>query len=199
MNTMEPNHELYAGMEISSGRRPLTLAVLDGDLHVAAVERCMVPEAISLLDGYGDVQLAISVPGSRSGRAIFSELKRKLKSAGYTTSSHNENNPQWIETAAQECFRAFRSRLFPRRNIEGRIQRALILYEEGIQIQDPMDFFEEITRHKLLQGNLPDENIHSMKQLDALIAAYIAWLAVHRPHRVETRGDLVLPTVMAHV
>jgi len=72
----------------------------------------------------------------------------------------------------------------------------LILYEEGVQIPDPMDFFEEITRHKLIQGTLPDESIPSQKQLDALIVAYTAWLAAVHPRRVMVQGEFLLPVVI---
>jgi hypothetical protein len=34
----------------------------------------------------------------------------------------------------------------PRRTLEGRLQRSAILYEQGLQIRDPVEIFEEITR-----------------------------------------------------
>jgi hypothetical protein len=97
-------------------------------------------------------------------------------------------------TDAQKCFLALcGNELFARRTLEGRIQRALILYDEGLQIPDPMDFFEEITRHKLLRGILPLENIHTSKELDALVAAYMAWMTVHRPNQVTSNDNFILP------
>lgn len=195
---MDPSTGNYAGMEISSGRRPVTIALLNSGLDPITIRQCSVSEVISLLDEFNTGQLGINVPGSKGGQAIFSDLKVALKPAGFSPSSNNEGERRWLETNTQASFRTYHPRLFPRRTLEGRIQRALILFEEGVRIPDPMDFFEEITRHKLLQGNLPDKNMYSVKQLDALIAAYISWLSVQRPHRVETRDNLVLPKISDH-
>ncbi len=85
-----------------------------------------------------------------------------------------------------------------RLSLEGRLQRQIILYEQGLRIKDPMDFFEEITRYKLLKGILPMELLYAPEQLDALAAAYTAWLAVHKQEDVFMLGDakegrMVLP------
>jgi len=69
--------------------------------------------------------------------------------------------------------------------LEGRIQRALILYKERLQIPDPMNFFEEIMRHRLRQGIIPLENFYSARALDAPITAYVAWGIVKHPSQIE--------------
>ncbi len=56
-----------------------------------------------------------------------------------------------------------------------------------------MEFFEEITRHKLLQGVLPSEYIHSSRQLDALMMAYISWMAGNPSEKLVSRENLILP------
>jgi predicted RNase H-like nuclease len=61
-----------------------------------------------------------------------------------------------------------------------------------------MRIFEEITRHRLIQGILPLESLHSTEELDALAAAYTAWIAGVKPDQVTLLGDaeeghLVLP------
>jgi hypothetical protein len=99
----------------------------------------------------------------------------------------------WVASNANECYRVFQPELLSRRTLEGRIQRGLILYEEGLQIPDPMDFFEEITRYKLMQGSLPTEGLNSPGQLDALVMSYVAWLAGNPSERVMIKGDLFLP------
>ena len=83
-------------------------------------------------------------------------------------------------------------------SLEGRLQRQLILYERGIRIKDPMDFFEEITRYKVIKGDWPLELLYSPEQLDALVAAYTAWLAVNKAENIFMIGDakegrIVLP------
>ena len=52
----------------------------------------------------------------------------------------------------------------------------LALYEADIDVPDAMRLFEEITRHRILNGILPTETLYSSQELDALIAAYTAWL-----------------------
>jgi hypothetical protein len=87
---------------------------------------------------------------------------------------------------------------FSRETLEGRLQRQLVLYELGLKIADPMDFFEEVTRFKFLKGNLPVKGIYSLPELDALVAAYTAFLAATNPARVillgrPEEGQIVLP------
>ena len=76
----------------------------------------------------------------------------------------------------------------PRRSLEGRIQRQILLYDAGLQIPEPMDFFEELTRHRLLMGHLPREHVQSPEQLDTLVLAYTAWLSAHRPNELTRLG-----------
>jgi hypothetical protein len=53
--------------------------------------------------------------------------------------------------------------------------------------------FEEITRYKLIQGILPLENLPSSRELDALAAAYLAWMIFNRPAQIAATGEFVLP------
>jgi hypothetical protein len=78
---------------------------------------------------------------------------------------------------------------FEKHTIEGRIQRQMILYDLDLRIPDPMHFFEEITRHRLMQGILPENILYSPGELDAVVAAYTAWLAANTPDRTLAFGD----------
>jgi hypothetical protein len=83
---------------------------------------------------------------------------------------------------------------------EGRLQRHLALFEHGLNVKDPMRIFEEITRHKLLKGILPMDQIYTSGELDALVAAYTAWCAATKPHEVtligdEDEGQVVIPEI----
>jgi hypothetical protein len=74
----------------------------------------------------------------------------------------------------------------------------LILYDRKVKVPDPMRFFEEITRFRLLNGILPEEGLYSAEELDALVAAYTAWQAALNPEQVTLLGDpqegqIVLP------
>ena len=75
------------------------------------------------------------------------------------------------------------------KTIEGRIQRQLLLQEEHLNVRDPMIFFEEITRHRLLTGQMPDGIVNSPSELNALVAAYTAWSAYSNPTAVTMLGD----------
>jgi predicted RNase H-like nuclease len=62
-----------------------------------------------------------------------------------------------------------------------------------------MDFFEEITRHKMIKGFWPVDLLYLPEQLDAMVAAYTAWLAVNKSAQTSAIGDpkegrIVLPT-----
>lgn len=78
----------------------------------------------------------------------------------------------------------------PRTSLEGRLQRQLVLYLEGLDLQSPLDVLEEITRFHLLQGNIPQEGLHTADQLDCLCAAYTAHLVIAQPDQVLQVGDL---------
>ena len=82
------------------------------------------------------------------------------------------------------------AKLNPAKTLEGRIQRQLILQEEHLNVRDPMIFFEEITRRKMLIGQLPEGILISPAELNALVAAYTAWSAYTNPTKVTRLGDL---------
>ncbi|MEJ2012841.1 MAG: DUF429 domain-containing protein [Anaerolineales bacterium] len=91
-------------------------------------------------------------------------------------------------------------RPFLKQTMEGRLQRQLVLYLEGLEVANPMHVLEEITRHNLLMGNLPLESLRSPEDLDAIMAAYIAYLAAVQPERLSQIGEreeglISVPTV----
>jgi uncharacterized protein DUF429 len=117
------------------------------------------------------------------------EFYKRLSNSGFRPYSADGVSHQWLETHPHACFCALLGGSpLPKPTLEGRLQRELILYERGVQIRDPMDFFEEITRHRLRMGVLPMELVHPSEQLDALVAAYTAWLAAEKPDEVSRLG-----------
>ncbi|MFN2199418.1 MAG: DUF429 domain-containing protein [Anaerolineales bacterium] len=87
---------------------------------------------------------------------------------------------------------------FPKQTLEGRLQRQLILHENQVRVHNPMRIFEEITRYRLLNGILPLENLLNADELDALVAAYTAWVLSRNQVEVTVLGDssegqIVLP------
>lgn len=127
------------------------------------------------------------------------DFYRRVQMLGFQPLSPTEMNYQWLETNPHACFCVLLGQNpLPRTALEGRLQRQLALFEQGLLIRDPMDFFEEITRHKLLRGLLPLDQIYAVEELDAIAAAYVAFIAGRHPERVinigdPTEGQITLP------
>ena len=191
---MASDHIIFAGVELSSGRKPVIFAALDNDLNVLPLENWAIAEALSCLKEYNNIWLCINLHSLQHEQELYTEFKKKIGQAGFKPRSKRGNTRQWLETNAQDCFHALIGQNpLHRRTLEGRLQRSAILYEQGLQIRDPVEIFEEITRYKLVQGILPLEDIYSSKELDALIAAYVAWLMANSPGQTVVQGEFVLP------
>ena len=118
-------------------------------------------------------------------------LYRRLGESGYQMYPGELSNRVCFEVYPHATFCALLGVLpFQKSTLEGRLQRQLVLYEHGLRIPDPMEIFEEITRHKLLKGVLPLENIYSPAELDALGAAYTAWMVQNEPKNIFVVGDI---------
>ncbi len=118
------------------------------------------------------------------------ELYRRLAALNFKPFPTKGAPRQWLETHPHAGFTALLGRApLARPTLEGRLQRALALFERGVRIHDPMAFLEEITRHRLLHGLLPLEQLPAQQELDALLAAYTAWLSLMRPSEVTQLGN----------
>jgi hypothetical protein len=119
------------------------------------------------------------------------QLYAKLSGLGFKLLSQGQADYQWLETQPHACFCVLLDQSpLPKPTLEGRLQRQLVLHDRGLRIKDPMDFFEEITRFKLVKGILPTELIYPAEMLDVLAAAYTAWLASNQPDQVIFVGNL---------
>jgi predicted nuclease with RNAse H fold len=117
-------------------------------------------------------------------------LYRKLGRMGFQKYPADGSEYQILETHPHACYCALVGEPpAPKPSLEGKIQRQLLLYEKGVRLKDPMDFFEEITRHKMIKGIWPLDLLYLPEQLDALVAAYTAWLATHKPEAISFVGD----------
>lgn len=131
----------------------------------------------------------------RLGFALYA----KLSDIGYQPFPAEGASHQWLETHPHAAFCALLGQSpLPRHSLEGRIQRQLILREQGLGISDPMDFFDEITRHGILKGNLPLHLIYGPGALDAFAAAFTAYMAATSPDSVlklgaPDEGQIYLP------
>jgi hypothetical protein len=126
-------------------------------------------------------------------------LHRRLKGLDYQVYPADQSPLQVMEVYPQACYTSLLGKApFGKNTLEGRLQRQLALYDLRLNISDPMNFFEEITRFRLLRGQLPFEHLYSPGELDALVGAYTAWLALAHPEKVEifgdqTEGQIVVP------
>lgn len=119
------------------------------------------------------------------------DLYRRLEAFGYRPFPNQEGSLHSLETQAGGVFWRLLNEKHPLpASLEGRLQRQLILQDIQMPVPDAMDFFLEITRFKLIQGELPDQDIHTFEELNALAAAFIAWQAAHHPELLELLGDL---------
>jgi hypothetical protein len=133
-------------------------------------------------------------------------LYKRLEGLSYHLYPQEARTHQFLEVYPHACYTVLLNTApFPKHSLEGRLQRQLLLYERNLNVADPMRFFEEVTRHRLLHGILADDQIYSPYELDALVAAYTAWAAGTRPDQVLTLGDpaegqviLPVPALKAH-
>lgn len=130
-----------------------------------------------------------SLPWVRKGFLVA----EKLEWLGYRPFPDTTETPsqrQWLEINATAAFWSLLGvEPLESGTLEGRIQRQLVLKDEGLKVPDAMDFFEEITRFKILKSSLPDKDIFSQAELNAWIGAYTAWLAHKAPERVRRYGE----------
>jgi hypothetical protein len=118
------------------------------------------------------------------------DLYRRLAVFSYAPFPNEEGPRHSLETCVDAVFWSLLDYKLPLPDsLEGRLQRQLILYNQELPVPDAMDFFLEITRHKLMNGDLPDQDIYSMEELNALTGALIAWQAAHHPEKIELLGD----------
>jgi len=117
-------------------------------------------------------------------------LCKRLKNLDYRTYPSKDAAHQILEVYPHASFSVLLESLpLQKHTLEGRIQRQLILYRCDLAIPDPMYIFEEITRHRLLQGMLPIEDLYQVEELDAMVAAYTAWMAGNQADQVSFIGD----------
>ncbi len=126
------------------------------------------------------------LPSVRRGFALI----EKLEEMGYVPFPAENALHQWLEVPADAAIGSLLGVTpLPAGTLEGRIQRQLALQDQGLNVPDAMDFFEEITRYRLLKSILPTKGIFPQAELNAWTAAHTAWLADHHPEQVRRFGE----------
>jgi len=137
-----------------------------------------------------------NTPGSRDLAAGWVQqgfsLFARLQTLGYRIRLDDAQAPDraLLEVQPHAAFTALLERRpFPKHSLEGRLQRQLVLYLERVEIPNPLQCLEEVTRHHLLSGHLPLDDLHTAEELDALVAAFTAYCSVHEPGRITRVGE----------
>ena len=117
-------------------------------------------------------------------------LYKYLQEIGYKTYPTSDGSKHWLEVSADVCYHVMLGRApYPGDMLEGKIQRQLLLIELGFDIPDTMESFEEITRYRLLRGIFPFGNVYPLARLNAMIAAYMAYIAHSNQNNVVCLGE----------
>ena len=119
------------------------------------------------------------------------ELYDALRKEGYQAYQPGSVAPkQYLEVHPHATYTVLLGHIPMRKDsLEGRMQRQLLLYREKVEVPDPMEVLEEITRHHLLEGALSLPQLYTHDELDALSSAYTAQVAARHPERATCVGD----------
>jgi hypothetical protein len=120
------------------------------------------------------------------------ELNRRLHQIGFQEGlvAGKPNRRMLFEINSHASYTALlEHRPFPKRSLEGRMQRQLVLYLERLDVVNPLYTLEEFTRHRLLTGDLPLHDLHEVEELDALVAALTAYRYAVERERVCQIGS----------
>lgn len=135
----------------------------------------------------------------QAGWALYGQLREM----GFETFAPGSPAPrQFFEVHPHATFTTRLGHVPYRKDtLEGRLQRQLLLLDEGVHLADVMEVLEEMTRHHLLSGTLELRGLRSHDELDALAAALTAFYAHAKPNEITLVGDpadgqIVVPTAM---
>ncbi len=118
------------------------------------------------------------------------QLYQRLESMDFQPYPAPKSALQWLEVYPHASYAALLGLIpLPKHTLEGRMQRQLALFHLHVDLADPMELVQGITRRNLLEGTLPDIHLRDAGELDALVAAYTAWQASKNPDQVSSVGD----------
>ncbi len=118
------------------------------------------------------------------------EVFQRLGNLGYRLYPLGDQHLQMLEVYPHACYCAWLERVpLLKHALEGRLQRQLVLNEQGVEIPDAMQVLEQVSRQNLLWGDLPLKGLHTPAELDALAAAQTAWMAANQAETITLLGD----------
>jgi len=140
-----------------------------------------------------------SVNSSPRWMKLGFRLLEELRKLGYTDYPHTSAERQCFECQGEAAFWQLLGHApLTADTLEGCIQRQVVLKLAGLEVPDAMQFFMEITRHKLLDNKLPLDKVYCTGELNALAAAYTAYLCANQEENIirvgdEEEGIIILP------
>ncbi len=199
---------VYIGIEPGSSRKAGALVVLDDHQTIQAQGSGDLAGVLAFTAGVVSAVVAVNAPAQAGAvendmleQGVWpyqppaalrcgQELHRRLAGMGYLAFPTPDSPRQILQAPAEAAYRSLlEQRPLEPHTLEGRLQRQLVLADCGVKVPDAMDFFEEITRRRLLRGLLPLDNIFSADELNALICAHVAWRAARQPEGLRWLGD----------
>lgn len=120
------------------------------------------------------------------------KLFERLKEMGFHTYDRDraDESLQVIEVQSHASYTVLLERRpFLKGTLEGRLQRQLVLHLEGLAVANPNKILKGIHREHLLRSQLPLDGLQNSSELDTLVNAYTAFLAVTSPERTIQVGD----------
>ena len=120
------------------------------------------------------------------GFLLFEELKK----LGYEPYPNLISEKQFFECQGEAAFWNLLGHApLKEGSLEGCIQRQVVLYIAGLKVPNAMRFFEEVTRFRLLNNQLPIDKIFTAPELNAIIAAYTSFLCAMQIEKIVQVGD----------
>jgi hypothetical protein len=133
------------------------------------------------------------IPASRKTETFRKGLvlREHLAELGYVEYQNQDKPRVYLGTNIESaCDQIFSVPQYTDKSLEGRLQRQVLLAECGVNVIDPMVFFEEVTRFKLLHGKLPLDMIYKSLELNALICSFVAWSIQHSAENMICKSDV---------
>lgn len=199
---------VYIGIEPGSSRKTGALVVLDDHQTIQAQGRGDLAGVLAFTAGVVSAVVAVNAPALAGAvesdlleQGVWSyqtpaalrrgqELHRRLGGMGYSFYPDPDSPRQILQAPAEAAYSSLLDqRPLEPHTLEGRLQRQLVLADCGVKVPDAMDFFEEITRRRLLRGLLPLDKIFSADELNALMCAHVAWRAAHQADALRWLGE----------
>ena len=99
---------IFAGLDFSSGRKPVTLAALDDELNLLFLDGFDLAGALACLADYERVTLALNWSLSRKARpAAEADFKKKISQAGFQLYGAKKSAREWVSIQTKDSFQLF--------------------------------------------------------------------------------------------